>query len=164
MKENIDITLSSIPQMQVLQNIRPFFLQLQKQLDGSNRINTTNIHLEALLPSALLHPLLPAYSHMIANIIDDHLRIVGPSFLCQVFDVRESSLELIVKFCLLFDGYVGRVVRMATLGGALVDDGDLGLFLEHRHDLFTGMGNSILGGYFHIEVMSFLDNFLVLGV
>jgi hypothetical protein len=101
---------------------------------------------------------------MTANIINDHLPIVGPSFLCQVFDVRESSLELVVKFCLLFDGYVGGVVRMATLGGALVDDGDLSLFLKHRHDLFTSMGNGILGGDFHIEVVSLLDNFLVLGV
>jgi hypothetical protein len=30
MKENIDIALSSIPQMQIFENIRPLFLQLQK--------------------------------------------------------------------------------------------------------------------------------------
>lgn len=53
---------------------------------------------------------------------------------------------------------------MTSLRCAFIDDHNLCLFFKSCHYFFTCNGYSILGGYFLIQIFSFVDKLLVFSV
>lgn len=139
MKEDFDIALLAILAMQIFEDGSSFLFEFEVELNSSDAIDSTDIFFQTLFPGCNHHSFFSSESHVRTNLLHDSLAIIISSLFCEVFEIGESGIELIIEFGGLFDKNIGGIVGVATFGGVFILDGDVGLVLEEIDYFSAGM-------------------------